>query len=73
MDDDLRGSMMDYDVDEEPEAIDDSVLDAVGDDMESGSSGGGLSATERLILAVFGFLNVVAFLVIILIITGRIG
>lgn len=72
-DDDLRSSAIDdYDLDddfeEESFGDEDDELELVAD--ESAASGG-FTPIERLILAVFGLLNVVAFIFIILLLTGR--
>jgi hypothetical protein len=53
---------------------DDSSFDAGGFDEEISESSGrrGFSGTERLILAALGLVNVIALVVLIFVITGRI-
>lgn len=72
---DFRDELLEDDDDfsafDDPEGSADD--DLFGSDSEAAAESGGMTAVERAVLAFFGLLNVIALVVMVLILTGRIG
>lgn len=72
--DDLRNSASDYDFEDDLAESDEADPFGISDIDETGDGRFlGMTAIERMLLAVFGFMNIVAICIALLLATGRIG